>query len=174
MLNASIVSIANMQALTDADRLRQFVDKLEEPQSTFAKREGIPGGASMVSQHLSGHRPISLEAAIAYARGFQCRVEDISPTAAALIREGAALLDATAAPQPASRALSPNAEYLAGVLDKLTERQQEQIIAVADMMAGPYGHMVKLSLSIVEPTPNESPSTEPTPPRPAARETPVG
>lgn len=75
---------------------------------------------------------------------------------------------------PARPALSPNAEYLAGVLDKLTERQQEQIIAVADMMAGPYGHMVKLSLSIVEPTPNESPSTEPTPPRPAARETPVG
>lgn len=33
----------------------------------------------MISQHVNGRRPISVEAAIAYARGFQCSIEDISP-----------------------------------------------------------------------------------------------
>ena len=42
----------------------------------------------MVSQHIKGRRPISPEAAIAYATGFQCPVREISPRIA---REIAAL-----------------------------------------------------------------------------------
>lgn len=49
----------------------------------FARTYKIPGGASMVSQHLSGNRPISMDAAIAYARGFGCSIADISPRLAA-------------------------------------------------------------------------------------------
>lgn len=37
----------------------------------------------MISQHVKGHRPISLEAALAYARGFGCSLEEISPRLAA-------------------------------------------------------------------------------------------
>lgn len=42
----------------------------------------------MISQHISGNRPISLEAVRAYATGFNCSVGDISPR---LAKEIAAL-----------------------------------------------------------------------------------
>jgi phage repressor protein C with HTH and peptisase S24 domain len=45
----------------------------------FARDFNVPGGASMLSQHISGHRPISLEAAIAYAKGLSCTLLEISP-----------------------------------------------------------------------------------------------
>ena len=61
-------------------------------QAAFARAHGIPGGASMVSQHISGHRPVSLEAAIAYARGFGVPIGQISPDAAELIANSAQLL----------------------------------------------------------------------------------
>jgi phage repressor protein C with HTH and peptisase S24 domain len=53
----------------------------------FAKEAKIPGGASMLSQHLSGHRPISLAAATAYALGLGVRVEDFSPRLARAIAD---------------------------------------------------------------------------------------
>lgn len=60
----------------------------------------------MVSQHISGNRPISLEAAVAYARGLQVKIDAISPAAAALLRQALPLLDesgdaSSAAPAPA-------------------------------------------------------------------------
>jgi SOS-response transcriptional repressor LexA len=45
----------------------------------FAEKAGIPGGSSMVSQHQSGNRPISLEAGIAYAKGLKVSLLEISP-----------------------------------------------------------------------------------------------
>lgn len=45
----------------------------------FAREYQVPGGASMISQHLSGHRPISLSAAVAYARGLGVDVGEFSP-----------------------------------------------------------------------------------------------
>jgi len=45
----------------------------------FARRWNVPGGASMLSQHQSGHRPIGLDAAIAYAKGLGVSLEEISP-----------------------------------------------------------------------------------------------
>lgn len=44
----------------------------------FARTHGVPGGAAMIYQHITGRRPISLEAAMAYARGFNCQLESIS------------------------------------------------------------------------------------------------
>ncbi|MFE1574385.1 S24 family peptidase [Comamonas odontotermitis] len=49
------------------------------PKAAFARDHEVPGGASMVSQHLSGHRPMSLAAAIAYAKGFGVPLSEISP-----------------------------------------------------------------------------------------------
>lgn len=34
----------------------------------------------MISQHISGHRPIGLEHASAYMHGFGCSIEEISPS----------------------------------------------------------------------------------------------
>ncbi|UIS65444.1 Xre family transcriptional regulator [Acidovorax phage AP1] len=58
----------------------------------FAREHGVPGGASMLSQHLSGHRPIGLKAAAAYARGLGVPVEAFSPRLARQIE--------AATPQP--------------------------------------------------------------------------
>lgn len=49
----------------------------------FAKRHGLPGGASMLSQHLSGHRPINLNAARVYAKGLSVPIRSFSPRLAA-------------------------------------------------------------------------------------------
>ncbi len=54
-------------------------------QAEFARKWGVPGGASMVSQHIKARRPISLEAATAYAAGFGCSISDISPRLAKTI-----------------------------------------------------------------------------------------
>lgn len=45
----------------------------------FAMQFGVPGGPSMIYQHLKMIRPIHLEAAIAYAKGFNVTLEEISP-----------------------------------------------------------------------------------------------
>lgn len=72
----------------DADRLREWFARLKlvNPitKAAFATRYKIPGGASMVSQHLSRNRPLSLEAVTAYASGFSalglpCSIADLSP-----------------------------------------------------------------------------------------------
>lgn len=55
----------------------------------FAKEHNLPGGASMLSQHLSGHRPINLEHARVYSKGMGIGVGAFSPR---LAREIADLL----------------------------------------------------------------------------------
>jgi hypothetical protein len=48
----------------------------------FAKEHSIPGGDVMIYQHITGRRPMSPEAAVAYARAFHCAIEEISPRTA--------------------------------------------------------------------------------------------
>ena len=60
-------------------------------QAGFARDFNVPGGASMISQHIKGHRPISLDAALAYAKGFGCTLADISPRLAASISAATSL-----------------------------------------------------------------------------------
>jgi len=61
----------------EAERLRQRFAGIRK--ATFAREHQVPGGASMLSQHLSGHRPLNLAAAIAYANGFGVPLHEISP-----------------------------------------------------------------------------------------------
>lgn len=51
----------------------------DRSKAQFARDNQLPGGASMLSQHLSGHRPISLKAAAVYAKGLGVPVEAFSP-----------------------------------------------------------------------------------------------
>lgn len=66
----------------DASRLEARFELLKSMhrigQAEFARKYEVPGGPSMVSQHVKGRRPINLEAAVAYAKGFNCQVADIS------------------------------------------------------------------------------------------------
>lgn len=45
----------------------------------------------MISQHIKGHRPIGLDAALAYAKGFSCALEEISPRLASKVAAGSAI-----------------------------------------------------------------------------------
>ena len=61
----------------EAERLRSRFAGVNK--AAFARDYKVPGGASMLSQHLSGHRPMSLAAATAYATGFGVPLSEISP-----------------------------------------------------------------------------------------------
>lgn len=79
-----------MQDMTQAQReganLAAKFKKLKEEagitKAEFARRYKVPGGPSMISQHISGHRPIGLDHASAYMQGFGCSIEEISPSLA--------------------------------------------------------------------------------------------
>lgn len=51
----------------------------------FARDNKIRGGGSIIYQHMRGDRPISLEAAKAYAKAFRCPLCEISPRLAAAV-----------------------------------------------------------------------------------------
>lgn len=73
----------------EAARLHARFDKIS--QAKFARDHKVPGGASMVSQHIKGRRPINLDAAKAYARGFKCSLEEISPRLAKEVKQASTL-----------------------------------------------------------------------------------
>ena len=94
-LNKYLFTIANMSTsgeITDGERLKLKFAELKSQKgiskAEFARLTKFPGGASMVSQNVSNHKPISLAGAKAYALGFDCSIEEISPSlAASLPRE---------------------------------------------------------------------------------------
>lgn len=72
----------------DAERLKRlYEERVPEgmSQGDFGKRFGI-GNQSMVSQYLSGHRPLNYDAAAKFAKGLRCTIADISPEMAKKIR----------------------------------------------------------------------------------------
>lgn len=80
MLNNYLYSIAEMKLQTTEQQAINLSKRfIGINKAKFARENGLSGGASMLSQHLSGHRPISLEAAIIYAKGLGCTLYDISP-----------------------------------------------------------------------------------------------
>lgn len=77
----------------EAQRLAERFDS--DPtinQKQFAETFKVPGGASNLSQHKKGHRPLNLDAAIAYAVGFGVTLEEISPRLAQQVRDALPLL----------------------------------------------------------------------------------
>jgi hypothetical protein len=47
--------------------------------AAFARDYCVPGGQTMINQNMKGLKPISRTGAIAYAKGFGCSIEEISP-----------------------------------------------------------------------------------------------
>lgn len=58
-----------------------------ENRAAFAREYAVPGGQAMVYQHLKMLRPVGLDAAVAYAKGFHVSLSAISPTLAAKVEE---------------------------------------------------------------------------------------
>jgi hypothetical protein len=96
----------------------------------FARDHKMPGGAAMIYQHLQGIRPINLEHAIAYARGFRVPLGEISPRLAKVARDalGVSGDDVT----PAAPAAPPVDKFAA--LHRLPENCQEAILTIANTM----------------------------------------
>lgn len=89
-----------MDRLGDAERLKRlYAERAPKGmnQEDFGTAYGI-GNQSMVSQYLSGHRPLNIEAAAKFAKGLRCTIRDISP-------EMAAALEADVLPMLGARAL---------------------------------------------------------------------
>ncbi len=74
----------------EATHLAERFSKLNR--AKFAEEFKVPGGQSMVYQHITGRRPMSMEAAQAYARGFGCPLEEISPRLAEEAKKAIATL----------------------------------------------------------------------------------
>jgi hypothetical protein len=74
----------------EAERLARRLAAVPN-KAAFARENRVPGGASMLSQHIHGHRPLSMEAAMAYSRGFNVPLEEISPRLAELALAAAQL-----------------------------------------------------------------------------------
>ncbi|WP_419342772.1 S24 family peptidase [Achromobacter sp. PD1] len=69
--------------------------------AAFARDHEVKGGQAMIYQHITGRRPLNLEAATVYAKGFGCSLAEISPRLAGEAQKAAALTsDATPAASP--------------------------------------------------------------------------
>ncbi|MGK4923138.1 S24 family peptidase [Bordetella hinzii] len=69
--------------------------------AAFAREHQVKGGQAMIYQHITGRRPISIEAAMSYAAGFKCSLEEISPRLAMEAQKAAALSSEPSAPTTA-------------------------------------------------------------------------
>lgn len=69
----------------EAKRLAARFANLGMSREEFAREFGIKGKGAMIYQHITGRKPISLEAGIAYAKGFGCTLKDISPRLAKMV-----------------------------------------------------------------------------------------
>ena len=150
---------------TDGARLQIKFDLLKAKtgmkKAEFARVFKVPGGASMISQHISGNRPISLDAMVAYAKGFACTLAEISPRLAANVDDASTLTNTTssvqaitAAEQPQSAALpvSPSHELsietISQSLALMTDAQREAMAGkLAALARAPDSPTLKKSIS---------------------------
>jgi len=81
--------------IEDARRLRARFESLRasgKTQAAFAEEFDVPGGAAMISQHIKEKRPISIDHAKAYMRGFNCDLRDISQALAEHVPKNSSLV----------------------------------------------------------------------------------
>lgn len=104
-----------------ANRLKVLFEKADMSQKTFGATWGI-GTAGMVSQYLNAKRPLGLQAAIKFAKGFKCSVADISPTLAASLPNEPLYTDGSKQPialMQQSQAATNNIATIEQTLDQL-------------------------------------------------------
>lgn len=122
----------------EAENLRSLFATLDETttRTEFARQYGIAGGGAMIYQHVTGRKPISLAAAIAYARGFRRTLDEISPSAAALARDAIAVLApvSTASATPPAR-YDPRAAELLAIAHDLPDTAFSELIGAARVIA---------------------------------------
>ena len=91
----------------------------------FARDFSVPGGASMIYQHATGRRAISLNAGLAYAKGLGCALESISPRLAQLAQS---VRDSTEDVPIQTKILSQQEHILLDLFAGLTPKQKTEEI----------------------------------------------
>lgn len=107
----------------------------------WAREHDLKGGASMLSQHLSGNRPLSLEAAVTYAAGFGVplatvskRLAEIQSRASSLPAESDSEASSSRSSHKASQvSISPRSASLALRIDALSKDRRERVYALIDL-----------------------------------------
>lgn len=64
--------------IKESENLKKLFEKVSN-RAAFAREWKVPGGASMIYQHINGLKPISLESALIYSKAFDVTLESISP-----------------------------------------------------------------------------------------------
>lgn len=72
--------------------------------AAFARDHQLKGGQAMIYQHITGRRPMSLDAATAYAKGFDCPLDQISPRLALEVGKASSLTGEATPLEPGSSA----------------------------------------------------------------------
>lgn len=108
---------------SDGDRIKALMGTRKKAE--FARQFKVPGGPSMISQNISGNRPVSIEGAIAYAQGFGVPIAAISPRIDTLLRTALNALDAPAPPPTVTldAALDVLGQHLARDMDRETRAE---------------------------------------------------
>lgn len=132
----------------EAERLGKRFAALKQEKGTgqakFARDYSVPGGPSIVNQHIKGHRPISMAAAISYAKGFGCPLAEISPRIALEVESASGINAGAGSPeveQPTSLAVIPpptlrqTLERLAYFIGESPPEKREIIGSMLGMMA---------------------------------------
>lgn len=89
----SAIALLHMKIWTVEEEARRLSKRFEgvKNRAAFARDHKVPGGQSMIYQHITARRPIGIEAALAYAQGFRCTVDEISPRLAIDARKALSL-----------------------------------------------------------------------------------
>lgn len=129
----------------EARRLSELWAARSHPtQAEFGEAYGI-GNQSAVGQFLRGDTPLSLKAALGFAQGLGCKLEDFSPRLAA---EAAAIANMTP-----RGPIHPEVQKLAEAINQLPPKQREWAIKAAN-------HVLEAALEAAGNAPNTKVSDE--------------
>lgn len=105
----------------EAENLRKRFAGLNR--AKFARDFGIKGGQASVYNHISALRPINLDAARRYAKGFGCKLEEISPRLAAEVAAAAPYAIAEAPQDDGAPTSSPTRNEPARLFRSISEHK---------------------------------------------------
>lgn len=119
------VKVREAKALADLIAQRQVTNYAE-----FARKNGVPGGKSMLKQHLDAARPISMDAALAYINGLNCDLRQLSPRLADAVSASSHLADKT----PPTQLLSSAEQKLVNAYRAADERGHAALLWIAEQI----------------------------------------
>lgn len=111
--------------------------------AAFARDHEVKGGQAMIYQHITGRRPIGIEAAMAYAEGFGCTLAAISPRLALEAQKAASLSTAAPLPPPVADVAWPFPSVPASLVRGLADDQLKHLEGALLLALGQMGVKAK-------------------------------